>query len=262
LPERPVELIEPFAGGAIVGLTVAFEKMANHVTLVELDDEVAAVWQTILSDDAEWLAQQVIEFELTRHRVEVLLARDPLNLREKALITLIKNRVNRGGILAQGAGMLKNGESGKGIASRWYPKTLHKRIMDIYKIRDRLTFIHGDGIEVIRHNAGRSNTAFFIDPPYTAAGKSAGRRLYTHWNLDHEELFQVTNELAGEFLLTYEDNAAIRELTARYGFDTQPVAMKNTHHAKMTELLIGRNLDWMREPKVNSHNILPERLGE
>ena len=262
LPERPVELIEPFAGGAIVGLTVAFEKMANHVTLVELDDEVATVWQTILSDDAEWLAQQVIEFELTRHRVEVLLARDPLNLREKALITLIKNRVNRGGILAQGAGMLKNGESGKGIASRWYPKTLHKRIMDIYKIRDRLTFIHGDGIEVIRHNAGRSNTAFFIDPPYTAAGKSAGRRLYTHWNLDHEELFQVTNELAGEFLLTYEDNAAIRELTARYGFDTQPVAMKNTHHAKMTELLIGRNLDWMREPKVNSHNILPERLGE
>jgi len=22
------------------------------------------------------------------------------------------------------------------------------------------------------------------------------------------------------------------------------IAMKNTHHAKMTELLIGRNLDW------------------
>jgi len=257
LPERPVKLIEPFAGGAIVGLTAAFEKMANHVTLVELDDEVAAVWQTILSDDAKWLAQQVIEFELTRHRVEALLARDPLNLREKALITLIKNRVNRGGILAQGAGMLKNGESGKGIASRWYPKTLHRRIMDIYKIRDRLTFIQGDGIEVIRHNAGQSNTAFFIDPPYTAAGKSAGRRLYTHWNLDHEELFQVTSKLAGEFLLTYEDNAAIRELAARYGFDTQPVAMKNTHHAKMTELLIGRNLDWMRETKVNPHSVLP-----
>ncbi len=35
-------------------------------------------------------------------------------------------------------------------------------------------------------------------------------------------------------------------LAAWHGFDTEAVAMKNTHHAKMTELLIGKNLDWMR----------------
>src|SRR5881396_794504 len=36
-PVRPADLIEPFAGGAIVGLTAAFERLAEHVTLVELD---------------------------------------------------------------------------------------------------------------------------------------------------------------------------------------------------------------------------------
>jgi len=43
LPRRPEEFIEPFAGGAIIGLTVAAEGLANHVTLVELDEQVAAV---------------------------------------------------------------------------------------------------------------------------------------------------------------------------------------------------------------------------
>jgi len=39
----PTEFFEPFAGGAIVGLTVAAEALADHVTLVELDEEIAAV---------------------------------------------------------------------------------------------------------------------------------------------------------------------------------------------------------------------------
>lgn len=244
LPDRPVSFIEAFAGGAIVGLTVAFEKLADHVTLVELDEGVASVWQTILSDEAEWLARRIAAFDLTREVVEALLSKECLDRRERALKTIVKNRVNRGGILAPGAGMLKDGEDGKGIASRWYPKTLQKRILNIAKIRERLTFIHGDGIEVIRQNAGRKEAMFFIDPPYTAAGKGAGRRLYTHWEIDHAELFRLASTLTGDFLMTYENAQGVRELAGSYGFDTQVVAMKNTHHAEMTELLIGRNLEW------------------
>jgi DNA adenine methylase len=44
--------------------------------------------------------------------------------------------------------MLKYGENGNGILSRWYPETLSKRIQDLLAIRDRITFIGGDGIEV------------------------------------------------------------------------------------------------------------------
>ncbi|HPQ96902.1 MAG: DNA adenine methylase [Thiothrix sp.] len=42
------ELVEPFAGGGIIGLTAAFERLASHVTMVELDPDVAAVWRIIL----------------------------------------------------------------------------------------------------------------------------------------------------------------------------------------------------------------------
>jgi DNA adenine methylase len=246
-PSRRVELIEPFAGGAIVGLSVAFERLVEHVTLVELDDQVAAVWNTIISEDqGTWLASQIRAFNLTSDTVDALLARENLPVRERALQTIVKNRVNRGGILAAGAGKVKWGENGKGIASRWYPDTLAKRILDIVAIRDRLSFIHDDGLHVIRQNIHRQDIAFFIDPPYTAAGKKPGSRLYTCSDLDHNMLFELVSQTAGDFLMTYDDVEDIRQLASQWEFETQSVAMKNTHHVRKTELLIGRDLSWLR----------------
>ncbi len=65
LPQRPALFIEPFAGGGIVSLTVAAERLADHVIMVELDDQVAAVWQTILEGDGYWLADKIVMFDLT-----------------------------------------------------------------------------------------------------------------------------------------------------------------------------------------------------
>lgn len=247
LAVRPSEFVEPFAGGAIVGLTVAAEQFADHVTLVELDDQVAAVWHTILEGDAEWLANKIVNFNLTSETVEAVLSQTDVTLREKAFQTIIKNRVNRGGILAQGAGKLKHGDNGKGIKSRWYPETLRKRILNIAQIRDRITFVEDDGFQVLQQNIERSDAVFFIDPPYTAAGKKAGTRLYTHFEINHKRLFEIANCLKGDFLMTYENAEGVRQLARLHGFETRAVAMKNTHHAEMTELLIGRNLGWVVE---------------
>lgn len=241
-----VEFIEPFAGGGIASLTVAFEQLAQHVTMVELDEQVAAVWQTILGNDGTWLAHQIIDFQLTDATVEEVLSKPAQTLREKAFQTILKNRINRGGILAPGAGKVKTGEAGKGLSSRWYPATLKKRILNLVAIRDRITFIHGDGLNYLRQNLQRSDVVLFIDPPYTAGGKKAGKRLYLYSEIDHEELFNLTSQLNGDFLMTYDDAPEVRTLAANYGFDLETVSMKSTHHAEMNELLIGRNLDWLR----------------
>jgi len=246
LPQRPKEFIEPFAGGAIVGLNVAFEHLAEHITLVELDDQVAAVWKTIFSGDYEWLANRIVTFQLTEEAVETELAREYSSLKEKAFQTILKNRINRGGILAPGAGRIKNGENGKGIKSRWYPDTLQKRILTLAMIRDRITFIEGDGLEVLAQNTERKDTAFFIDPPYTASGKKAGTRLYSCSEIDHERLYSLVGKVAGDFLMTYDDSEGVILLADKHGFEYERVAMKNTHHTEMMELLISRNLDWLK----------------
>ena len=247
LKEKPSEFIEPFTGGGIVSLTVAFERLANHVLMVELDEEVAAVWLAILGEDAVWLADRIASFELTIENVEEVLSKEAISTRDKAFKTILKNRVQRGGILANGAGLIKYGENGKGIASRWYPDTLKRRILDIATVKERITAIQGDGLAVMEQYTNRSDAVFFIDPPYTSSGKSAGSRLYNHSQLDHERLFTLASNLAGDFLMTYDNAQEVQTLAEQHGFDTEAIAMKNTHHAKMTELLIGRNLDWIRQ---------------
>lgn len=245
LPRKPQAFIEPFVGGGIIGLTVAFENLAAHVTLVELDHQVASVWKTLVYGDAQWLANRIAEFNFTPETVNTELEKTDLaSSEELAFQTILRNRVNHGGILAPGAGRVKYGENGKGLASRWYAKTLSRRIRKIIHIRERLTFVEGDGLEILEENAHKTDAAFFIDPPYTAGGKNAGRRLYTHFELDHDTLFKVSCELSGDFLMTYSNNGQVQALARKYHLAMKEIAMKNTHHAKMTELLIGRNLDW------------------
>jgi DNA adenine methylase len=248
LPERPAKLIEPFCGGAIVSLSLVFDDLVDHATLVELDEQVAAMWETIISDEGggEWLAARIEGFELTPESVKEVLGYEGNDLRRRAFQTVVQNRTSRGGILAAGAGRIKYGEAGKGISSRWYPTTLANRIRDIVSVRERLDFIHGNGLRVLRDNLHRSDAVAFIDPPYTAGGKRAGNRLYNYSELDHEALFSLAQAFQGDFLMTYDNAPEVQELADQHGFDTLAVAMKNTHHARMDELLIGRSLDWAR----------------
>jgi DNA adenine methylase len=248
LPASSNEFFEPFAGGGILSLTVAFEQLAGHVTMVELDEEVAAVWETILNGKAEWLAKRILNFDLTPESLQKTLTKKTGAVNEIAFKTILKNRTYHGGILANGSGVLKHGENGKGIHSRWYAETLNKRIRHISSIRDRLTFIHDNGLDVIRRHSASKNAIWFIDPPYTVKGKGkrAGKRLYTYSELDHEELFRLMSKVSGAFLMTYDNDESVRKLAQKYAFDFEPIAMKGTHHAEMKELLIGRDLSWAR----------------
>jgi len=242
LPAPPAFFCEPFCGGAIVGLSILFEGLAEKLLLVELDADVATVWQSVLNGDAVELTDRIRKFEMNRESVERLLSEPHSGTLDRAFATIVRNRVQRGGIMAPGASLMKQGEGGRGVASRWYPKTLEKRIREIQSRSSAIGFFHRDGITYMKSVSNRTDTVYFIDPPYTVAG----RRLYVHSDVDHEELFRVASRLHGDFLMTYDDSEAIRTLAQRSGFDTQTVAMKNTHHRIMRELLIGRDLSWAR----------------
>jgi DNA adenine methylase len=250
LTPRPLALGEPFAGGAIVGLSALFEGLVDTLTLVERDENVSSVWRVILNGKAKQLVERIKSFEINVGAVRQLLSAEPTTLFDRAFATIVRNRVQRGGIMAPGASLMKEGENGRGVASRWYVQTLCKRIAAIEERKTLIRFIQGDGVHFIRDTAHRPDMAFFIDPPYTVAG----RRLYLYSEIDHEELFRVTARVKGDFLMTYDNAGPVRQLANRFGFDTCEVAMKSTHHAVMSELLIGRDLAWVRaEPRQASN---------
>jgi len=190
-----------------------------------------------------------LHFQLTPENVSEVFESGDTSTEHIAFKTILRNRINHGGILAPGAGKVKSGENGKGLKSRWYPETLKKRILDIQQYRERITFIEGDGIQIMHQYAGQSDAAFFIDPPYTAAGKKAGARLYTLFELDHPALFWEAKTLKGDFLMTYEDTQGVIDLAQRFGFEYEKIAMQNTHLTKMHELIISKNLQWLRETR-------------
>ena len=238
--EKPKELIEPFAGGGIVSLTAAFENLANHITMVELDEDVAAVWEVIINGNTEWLANKIFNFDLTIENANNEFKKLNKSVNDIALCTILKNRIFHGGIITKGAGLIKNGEKGKGIHSRWYPKTLKDRLLAISYVKKNISFSQGDAFLTLEDFKNEESAFFFIDPPYTKAGK----RLYTHFDIDHDKLFELTSQLSGKFMLTYDDTPEIRELAKKYNLDFRTIPMKTTHHIEKNEIILSDNFDW------------------
>jgi DNA adenine methylase len=241
-------LVEPFAGGGIVALTAGFEGLAEHAVLVESDPNIAAVWHTILGGQAKWLADRILNFELTREHVMAVLDKEPITQRERAFAVILRNRVQRGGIMAEGAGLVKTGENGRGLNSRWYPETLARRIQEIAGVGERFSFIEGDAFDIIRRYADEETGAFYADPPYTVAS----RRLYTHWQIDHRRLFALLAKVRGDVLLTYDNTREIAALAYEFGFETQAIASKAVNHAKLDKLLVGKALS--KSVKIQTSN--------
>ncbi|HHN48436.1 MAG TPA: DNA adenine methylase, partial [Bacteroidales bacterium] len=195
---KPQMLIEPFAGGGIISLTALFENHVSYVLMVEIDEEIAAVWKSVVDGHAGWLAKQILNFDLNKETVIREISKTDVSMKEKAFQTILKNRTFHGGILAEGAGFLKYGENGKGIHSRWYPTTLARRFENLKLVADRIKFRQEDGLATIQEYSQRDDVVFFIDPPYTAGGKKAGKRLYRYFNLDHERLFAIFETVKGD----------------------------------------------------------------
>jgi DNA adenine methylase len=221
---------------------VAHERLADVVLLSEIDTNVSAVWEVLIKgsdDDVAWLCVRILDFKATLENVQSVLDTEPTNLRERAFCALLHNRCSRGGLTGIRAGLLNAGERGNGIGSRWYPDTLVHRIRLIHSF-DNLFFAHVDAFDLITQFSRDRTAVFFIDPPYSIGTKSAGRRLYTHHEVDHEALFKLCADLSGPVLMTYPDDEAVLELAERYGFDVRRVPMRSTHHVEHLELLLTR----------------------
>jgi len=249
---KPSILVEPFAGGGIISLTALFENLVQKAVMVELDDEVAAVWESVVNGEAEWLANRVVTFDLTKETVREEIKKTPSTKREKAFQTILKNRTLHGGILAEGSGFIKYGERGKGIRSRWYPQTIAKRLLALDQVASKIDFRCDDGLKVMLEFSPNQEAVYFIDPPYTAGGKKAGKRLYRYYDLDHEFLFTVCESLKGDFLMTYDNAEEVKKMARSREYQMRLIPMTNTHHATVEELVIGKDLSWMdRFPAVH-----------
>jgi DNA adenine methylase len=232
-------LVEPFAGGGTASLLAVLEGYAERAILIERDPCVAAVWKTLLSPDAEWLGDKLLCFKFNLRNVMRVLGDRPRSTRSFAFQTIVKNRARRGGILSDSAKLIKKGERGRGIKSRWYPETLALRIALIHSYRKHFTFIHADGLKkIVSMSRKVPCVRFFVDPPYPENRSSRSTRLYSYNTIDHEELFGLLATIRKDFLMTYNNSPFIRGLSEQSKFSTALIQMTNSHGLARYELLI------------------------
>ena len=97
-----------------------------------------------MENHTEWscrlAGEEIRSFRISRPKVEQQLQRKPASLHERAFSCLLRNRTARGGVIAEGAGLIRKGEDGKGLRSRWYPQTIADRITAISSFKKKLDF--------------------------------------------------------------------------------------------------------------------------
>lgn len=126
-------------------------------------------------------------------------------------------------------------------------------------MKDRIQFTQEDALEVIQKYSGDKSVSYFVDPPYTAGkkGKRAGKRLYRYSEIDHENLFQLMSEVKGDYLITYDNDPEVLELSTINGMNTALIPMKNTHNTTMNELVISNSMQWIKEKESNQSELFP-----
>lgn len=232
---RPSKLIEPFAGGANVSLTAVMENLVQRCVLIEIDEDVAAFWRAALENGTA-LRHCVHWLNVTPERLESLERQVPSTVTEHGFRTLLLNRTRYGGILAKRATVVREGEDGKGLGSRWYPKTLASRLAKIEDHANRIEFVKGDAMELLPKllKSASRTTAVFVDPPYTVAGE----RLYKHSEIDHANLFALLAKSECNFLMTLDASPDVVDLVNGHGFAAARVLVKGNRHNRVHELVI------------------------
>lgn len=209
--------VEVFAGGASLGLALLDAGIVQHLILNDKDPGVYAFWRTMLDAPNE-LIQRIRNITPTHSdlsEAKRILSSTTVPTSDVAWSFLLANRLSYSGII------MANPQGGKGgsqdeLLARWNPKTLEKRILHVYSLRDKITLYNLDYFDFIVDYAwwGNSQT-LFIDPPYFRVGHKLYPTCFK--SEDHRNMAELIQNLYREFpsadvVITYDNHPVIREI--------------------------------------------------
>jgi DNA adenine methylase len=207
-PSKPTRYVEPFAGGAGVGLSLLYNEYVDEIVLNDLDEGVAAFWRAVFEypDELTSLVRScrpsVDEWHVQHNRYMTKAGSDL----ELGFATFFLNRTNRSGIL-DGRPIGGFDQSGKwGIDARFNREELAARIQRIARYATRVTVCEEDGIALARRCLKDRQTFIYADPPYLNKSDDLYLNALT-WD-DHFRLAGFLRQ--GDcWFLTYDDDPRV-----------------------------------------------------
>jgi len=213
--------VEPYAGGASVGLELLLNEHVAHVHINDIDRSIFAFWHSVLND-TQALCDRITKARLSivewRKQRSIQRRAQQANLLALGFSTFYLNRTNRSGIIFSGGpiGGLKQNGKWK-LDARFYRDTLIARIESIARYRGRITLSNLDAAAFLRRLLPTlpKKSLLYLDPPYYIKGK---RRLYanSYEHSDHVEIATLLNGYNQPWLVSYDNVPEIRALYKGY----------------------------------------------
>jgi len=208
---KDVQYVEPYAGGAAIGLALLFAEYASAIHINDLSRPVYAFWHTALNGTAE-LCHRIERINVTMrewHRQRAVYdRRETADLGELGFAALFLNRTNRSGIIAGGVIGGKQQNGAWGLDARFNKSELIQRIQKIGRYRSRIKLYQLDALQFTNQVLPEigQNTFAFYDPPYIENGD--GLYLNTYKVEDHRQLAARITQYEQPWIVTY-DYAAV-----------------------------------------------------
>lgn len=219
-PGKTRLFVEPFAGGASVGLSLLEAGAIEKLHLNDLDFGIYSLFSVIFSDPSPLLYRlnhimptRDMYFESQgrllgehKHRRK--------DIQQAAWDMLLVNRLSYSGIVKAHPLGGKEGPQ-EALLARWNPTTLSARIERLWPLRAFVSVTNRDALEVIEENYWNECATLFIDPPYVAKGPALYNKAYGYD--DHIDLCVLLESLystcpGADVQLYYDNDNLVRDI--------------------------------------------------
>lgn len=204
--------VEPFCGGASVSLALLSAGIVQDIVINDADFGIYGLFQTIM-ESPEYLIERLKSRVPDRKdyfsfRENILSGYQNMTKEEAGYEYLIVNRLAYSGICRANP---------KGnLLERYDANKLIKKIEKNHSLRNHITVLNEDALDIIERFYWDSDVTMFIDPPYV----EKGRQLYSLYyeERQHENLASLINSLVSEYpgcadvIMTYDECDYIKKL--------------------------------------------------
>lgn len=229
-------MIEPFCGGASVGLYCLYNKIIKQLYLNDADSGCSLFWRFLTSHTDEFI-DRIVSTPITmeeREKNKIILECAKSDWKDIGFAFFFLNRVNYSGIITSGPiGGIK--QSGKyKLDCRFNKQTVINKIKKIRHLFPYIQITNDDAITAI--NNIPDNVFVFADPPYFQHGNSLYRTGMT--KDDHKRFADFMIHDHHNALITYDNDEYINSLYKGCTTFTFDMKYSVTSKRKDTELCI------------------------
>jgi DNA adenine methylase len=212
--------VEPYAGGASVGLSLLFNEYASRIIINDIDRSIYGFWHSVLNKTEE-LCKLINDTPVTlpewEKQKKIQKAKENSDLLEIGFSTFFLNRTNRSGIISAGViGGREQAGTWK-IDARFNKKDLIKRIERIGRYNSNIELHNSDAVKLVKSLSKvlPEKTLFYFDPPYYIKGKDLYLNYYQHD--DHKQIANAINKVFKQkWIVTYDSVIPIKSLYSKF----------------------------------------------